>query len=666
VVKYGYDGVAPTGCTPPSLTFTNAVGRRTQMCDAAGGEAWTYDALGRVLTDRRVTNSVTKDFSYQYYETGAVWKLTYPTGRTIEYHATPGGNIEWGKDVANNINYALGASYNAGGALEAVTLGQTATFTGINLNQSFNPRGQPTTIRAWSTNGVALDLAYCFNVNMDLVTGNCAAAPVVNDGNVVQIKNNLNTARTQNFTYDELNRIKTAMSQATTGTYAWGLQFGYDIWANLLSATVTQGSAPMLNVSVGTTNRISGFCYDAAGNLQAESASPCPSPAYTYDAENRMKSALNVNYTYDGDGKRVQKSNGKLYWYGGGSEVLNESDLGGTISDEYVFFGGTRIARRKISSGEINFYFADHLGTSRVVTNATGTPLDDSDFYPFGGERAVLSSSGNAYKFTGKERDSESGLDYFGARYYAAGYGRFTTTDPIWIKLDRLIDAQRLNLYSYVRNSPLRFVDPSGNDLQLGDCSEGPQTVCFRLLQEGLSPEDRSSVSLVEGDGENGCAQGLTCVLVDPNHESSSKNFQALQKTANDHSEVAVLNIIGPTKELQAFGIRRVEQGRPIRGTFEMSLGQQNDDVRLGGITLFPFTGNNTSAIVYSPTGVTQIYVNDDFPDIEITVAIHHELRHVFLADFGRALPKGQHGQSGVNKETGQAEKEARANARKN
>jgi hypothetical protein len=133
-----------------------------------------------------------------------------------------------------------------------------------------------------------------------------------------------------------------------------------------------------------------------------------------------MTATAGVTYTYDGDGKRVKKSSGKLYWYGMGSDALLETDASGTVTDEDVFFNGRRIARRKSPSGEINYYFADHLGTSRVVSSATGTILDDSDFYPFGSERSVVSSSGNTYKFTGKERDSESGLDFFIARHYAS------------------------------------------------------------------------------------------------------------------------------------------------------------------------------------------------------------------------------------------------------
>ena len=170
-----------------------------------------------------------------------------------------------------------------------------------------------------------------------------------------------------------------------------------------------------------------------------------------------------MTYTYDGDGKRVQKSTGKLYWYGAASDPLAESDATGNITDEYVFFGGNRIAHSKWPSAAINYYFADHLGTARVVTDASGNVVDDSDFYPFGGERpAITPTSGNNYKFTGKERDSESGLDNFGARYNSSAMGRFMSPDPKIPNLKHLVNPQKWNKYAYTINNPLRYFDPDG------------------------------------------------------------------------------------------------------------------------------------------------------------------------------------------------------------
>ncbi len=154
-----------------------------------------------------------------------------------------------------------------------------------------------------------------------------------NNGNVARITNRREPARSQRFTYDELNPIQTAQTQATTGPHAWGLAFGYDICANLLSASVTQGSAPMLSVSVNTKNQIhdTGFAYDAAGNLVAE-----PGRSYRYNAENQLVATAGVRYSYDGDGRRVAKSSGnpsqpyKLSWYGMSSlDALVETDGAG-------------------------------------------------------------------------------------------------------------------------------------------------------------------------------------------------------------------------------------------------------------------------------------------------------------------------------------------------
>lgn len=134
----------------------------------------------------------------------------------------------------------------------------------------------------------------------------------------MQIKNNQTNDRTQNFTYDELNRIQTAKTQATSGPHCWGETFGYDIWGSLLSIGAVPGYTGCmqenLTVSVTANNQISGFAYDAAGNL---TATPPPATlSYTYDAENRLTSTAGVTYSYDGDGKRVSKSTRTLYWYG--------------------------------------------------------------------------------------------------------------------------------------------------------------------------------------------------------------------------------------------------------------------------------------------------------------------------------------------------------------
>lgn len=166
----------------------------------------------------------------------------------------------------------------------------------------------------------------------------------------------------------------------------------------------------------------------------------------------------------------MKKSSGTLYYYiPGTSLILQESDLAGNTRYRYVFFNGKRIVRRNSSTGEILYYFSDHLGSSNVVTNATGTTIkEESDFYPFGGERVITDTvSDQNYKFTGKERDTESNLDYFGARYYSSNLGRFITPDwaaaPTAVPYAEFGNPQSLNLYSYLKNNPIKATDPDGH-----------------------------------------------------------------------------------------------------------------------------------------------------------------------------------------------------------
>jgi RHS repeat-associated protein len=483
-VTYYYDQSSYNG-----LTITNGKNRRTGMSDGSGQTAWSYDQVGNLQVVRETIATLTNSIQYQYNGDSSVQWIQYPSGRKVTYQQGGAQRPLSAIDSVNIINYAQSASYAPPGQLQSLLLGQSGAFSGINLSQAFNTRLQPTSILASSTNGVALNLSYCFNINVNLSTNNCAVTPVVNDGNVSQVGNNQNDSRTQSFTYDLLNRVATANTKATSGSYAWGYQFGYDVLGNLWNASVTQGSAPSLNVGINVYNQITGYCYDFAGNLLQQG--PCPQPPYqySYDAENRLYSTAGVSYTYDGDGKRVKKSSGTLYWHGTSGDPLVETDANGNILNEYAFFRGKRIARRD-SGGNVYYYFADHLGTSRVITNATGSICYDDDYYPFGGEVVppYTNTCSQNYKFTGKERDSESNLDNFGARYNSSSMGRFMSPDPMGGHPE---DPQTLNRYAYVRNNPLSLTDPTGLDFYLR-CEDESGTCHNHLVGSYATNDDRS------------------------------------------------------------------------------------------------------------------------------------------------------------------------------
>jgi len=128
----------------------------------------------------------------------------------------------------------------------------------------------------------------------------------------------------------------------------------------------------------------------------------------------------------------------------------------------------------------INWLVVDHLGTPRMIVDQTGAlaNVKRHDYLPFGEELfggAGGRNPGQGYsipdgvrqQFTSKERDVETGLDYFINRYYSSSQGRFTSPDRIAMTSQRPSDPQRLNLYAYVRNSPLRTIDRDGLELEV-------------------------------------------------------------------------------------------------------------------------------------------------------------------------------------------------------
>jgi RHS repeat-associated protein len=186
------------------------------------------------------------------------------------------------------------------------------------------------------------------------------------------------------------------------------------------------------------------------------------------------QSSYNVSYLYDGDGRRVQSSGGasgtRIYWYDEAGQVIMESMQGGSgFLNEYLYVGGQRVAR-VANLGPIYYYYGDHLGTARLITDGGGTKCYDADYFPWGGEQHVyVNSCAQNYKFTGKERDPDTGSDYFGARWYRNTMARFYSPDD---GSDQdANDPQSWNLYTYVRNNPTTLADDDGRSVVICDNS---------------------------------------------------------------------------------------------------------------------------------------------------------------------------------------------------
>src|SRR5262249_46917957 len=107
------------------------------------------------------------------------------------------------------------------------------------------------------------------------------------------------------------------------------------------------------------------------------------------------------------------------------------------------------------AQGNVEYYHLDAVGSVRPVTDGNGTEVRRHDCLPFGEEWNPQPTPGeDTRRFTGKERDAETALDYFGARYYRSVAGRFTTVDPGYEFDVNLVDPQRWNRYAYARNNP--------------------------------------------------------------------------------------------------------------------------------------------------------------------------------------------------------------------
>jgi RHS repeat-associated protein len=180
--------------------------------------------------------------------------------------------------------------------------------------------------------------------------------------------------------------------------------------------------------------------------------------AYTWNGEMRLNSAVSVTYTYDGDGKRVEKSSGTYYWRNPAGTVLAETSTSGATQNEYIYFNGARIARHD-STADVYYYFSDQIGTAQLITNSSGTVCYDSDSTPFGYQMAYTTSCSQEFQFAGMQLDSETANYSTWYRYYEPNLGRWMTPDR---KPGSVSNPQSLNRYAYVSNNPTNLTDPLG------------------------------------------------------------------------------------------------------------------------------------------------------------------------------------------------------------
>ena len=508
----------------------NIIGRMTEAwigtscCIQGSAQIFGYDAVGRTV----VNNQCMPDYcpsggapvTYSYDLAGDMTSYTNGVGVTFGQAFDAAGRVTQITSSLSNARHPgtlvtidPSAGYYPSGALHKLTLGNGLTQTAV-----YNSRLQPCRMNVNSSgsalvqctdaipNGNVQDFSYGFNLG---TSDNGNLASLVATG----------TASTQTFSrvygYDALNRL---LTMTAPGDGCSGLSWTYDAWGNRTDQTHTGGTCFEFHAAADTNNRLVGsYSYDAAGNMTWDGAHH-----YTYDAENRIISVDGgaATYLYDALGRRTSKTVGTFTDYAydlAGNPVAEwKNTCGGQTcwTTGYVYLSGQMVAEYRDDT--TYFVLADHLGSTRVMTNVDQTILDSMDYLPYGEQ--IAGDTGSTHKFTGKEQDSETGLDYFGARYYSSSLGRFTIPDwagsPTAIPYADFGNPQSLNLYAYVRNNPLAGVDADGHSCVVDGEKHnwlwcGAHKIGLAETQKEQAVEARKALAAMEGLMINGLPASL-------------------------------------------------------------------------------------------------------------------------------------------------------------
>ena len=393
---------------------------------------YSFDDLDRVT--EVAFNSGTdneKTVGYQYDLNNMRTRLTYPDAQYITYAYNALNQLSNIHDQEDNEDY--GFSYDATGRMSQITLpnGITSTYSydnDANITGITNVRG----LTPVSNHTYTHD-----NEGNILTKGGSWGDYTFDYNNVYELIQAVHGLNTVNYTYDGANNRVTAAGVSYTSN---ALNQYTQIGAN--SLTYSQGGELLT--------------YNGA--------------TYSYNADQKLiqgiKGTNTVNFTYDCSLRRSSTSLNNViqeqYIYDG-EDVIADYDASWGLLRKYIFAPGTdNILAMKTSSTNY-YYLKDHLGSVKELTNTLGNVIEQYDYTEYGQvsfyDGSMNSITGTAYSnrylYTGREYDQNLGIYYYRARFYSPEIGRFLTPDP---KI--FIDGP--NVYGYVNNNPLKFLDPYG------------------------------------------------------------------------------------------------------------------------------------------------------------------------------------------------------------
>ena len=448
----GYDQGSEWG-----WTLHNTVGRLSSQGSDNGqaSEFFDYDAMGRVVHNGRCTPHTCGwggyDLFYGYDLAGDLLTSNLATQSA--------GEAAYTYNEAQRITQV--ASETGGGAEVAQLQNIHYTAAGQELS-AVAGSGLP---ESWSYDGRGRVTGFSFNSGAYGYSVGYAS-----DGDVASSADTANG--NWSYGYGPLNRLTSsgcaanASSNCPSGPAAFS--YGYDRYGNRWSQTVTAGSGPSPSASFsGGNNRMDGSSYDASGHLLNDGAH-----SYAYDGEGRLVSVdggATASYVYGPDGERwaatVNGVTTETVTGQGWNRVVFSTSPGWSATEADLDLNG---ATPLIYNGTTPYLnLADWLQTARQRATPAGAVTERDLSLPFGDGLAVSGTPESNLHFTGKPRDTESNLDYFGARYYSSRWGRFLTpdwsSDPEPVPYAILADPQSLNLYSYSGNNPVTFADQDGH-----------------------------------------------------------------------------------------------------------------------------------------------------------------------------------------------------------
>lgn len=431
------DGVTPN---VTGMTY-DADGQRTQLTDATGTSSWSWDSLHRMVS---YNNGNGVPVTWAYNLRNLLTTITYPGSLNVARGYDTAGRWnsvqDWNANLTTfgydeNSNLVSQTFPAASGVVDTVTFDRADKISGIRSAQ-----GATTLFAAAYTRDAANQLT------------SDSSAPVANS----------------NYKYTAINQLCYAGSASLTACSApptGSIPYKFDAADNLIQTGITQqvfNNADQLCWAAST----SGACatppadatryqYDTRGNRISVTPPTGPVQTLTYDQANRLTryaASATTTYGYNADGLRMSKTAGsttQFVWDTASDVPLMLKDG----STSYIY-GPGNYPLEQVSLSNVYYFHHDQLGSTRLLTDGSGTAQATYQYDPFGNIVGTSGAIANPFRFGGQYLDSESSLYFLRARYYDPSTGQFTSLDP-----QVALTGQP---YAYVSSNPLNLQDPEG------------------------------------------------------------------------------------------------------------------------------------------------------------------------------------------------------------